>query len=264
MSNVSGNLTVSTSPTALQLAQRLVPSFVTVQNADFTGNAAARGSFSGGNSCGLPIDSGVILSSGPISNAVGPNNRPGDYYDPDFPTPPYDIGGDSQLEGLVGNGETLDAAVLEFDVTSPNAFELKFRFVYASEEYPNFIGAYNDPMGIFVGGVNIAFVPGTTQPVSVSTINGGCVAGPAIPASHPEFYSDNYDSDHSSSERAVPAPIFNVQYDGMTILLEARVQIPANASRHVKIAIADYDPGTADRILDSAVFLGNWQPDECQ
>ena len=97
----NGNLTVSTNATPQQLAQLLVPPWVTVTNATYTGANAARGIFAGGNGCGLPIDSGVILSSGAITNAIGPNNDDG--------RTTYNNGsssleqpGDSDLDNLVG------------------------------------------------------------------------------------------------------------------------------------------------------------------
>ena len=60
------------------------------------------------------------------------------------------------------------------------------------------------------------------------------------------------------------APAFNIQYDGMTVLLTAQAPISANVTNHVKIAIADYG-GTnpnPDYFWDSAVFLKSWSP--CQ
>ncbi|HLN92215.1 MAG TPA: choice-of-anchor L domain-containing protein, partial [Thermoanaerobaculia bacterium] len=61
------------SMTPQQLAQLLAGPGVTVSNVSFTGANVAGGSFSGGLADGLGIDSGVILSSGSIANAAGPN-----------------------------------------------------------------------------------------------------------------------------------------------------------------------------------------------
>ena len=92
------------------------------------------------------------------------------------------------LDNLVGGSGTKDAAVLEFDIISTNAFTLKFQYVFASEEYPEFINDFNDPMAIFVStnriGTNwiysitndLALVPRTNLPVSVNNINGGCIS----------------------------------------------------------------------------------------
>jgi hypothetical protein len=123
LSQTNGNLTVTTNATPQQLAQLLVPPWVIVTNATYTGADVARGTFAGGNGCGLPIDSGVILASGPITNAIGPNNDDGSIAcgngSSDLSQP-----GDINLSNLVGGGNTHDAAVLEFDIIATNTFDL--------------------------------------------------------------------------------------------------------------------------------------------
>jgi hypothetical protein len=273
LGQTNGSLTVSTNATAQQLAQLLVPSWITPVNAKFTGTNVARGTFAGGNGCGLPIATGVILSSGLIDNAIGPNNDDGSIarYNGS------ELGklGDSDLSKLVGNGATLDATVLEFDIISTNSFTLQFQYVFASEEYPEFIGAFNDPMAIFVStnfdGTNwinsitndLALVPGTTNvPVSVNTINGGCIGdyyGTNNPPINSQFYLDNHDPNNifywTSATNAAPIQEFNIQYDGMTVLLTAQTYITAGVTNHVKIGIADYAGTIGDDIYDSAVFI---------
>jgi hypothetical protein len=67
-------LTVNNALTPNQLVQNyLVGAGVTVSNVTFSGNAAQRGSFNGINT-NLGLDSGVVLSTGAISGAIGPNN----------------------------------------------------------------------------------------------------------------------------------------------------------------------------------------------
>jgi hypothetical protein len=263
LGQTNGMLTVNSNMTPLQLAQMLVPPCVTLTNVVYTGAYAACGSFGGGNGCGLPLDSGVILATGDITNAIGPNNLSG-------ATTPFGIAGDPDLDNLVGRGHTLDAAVLEFDIVSTNTMALGFQYVFASEEYPEWIGPFNDPMAIFVSTNstatnwintnNIALVPGNGLAVSVNTINGGCAVssgGGQIPSSDPQYYVDNHDPVYSAlAPYAEPAPVFNIQYDGMTVLLWAQAQIAANVTNHIKIAIADY----GDDLYDSAVFLKAWTP----
>ncbi len=270
LSQTNGNLTVTTNATPQQLAQLLVPPWVIVTNATNTGAVVARGTFAGGNGCGLPIDSGVILASGPITNAIGPNNDSGSIA---WGNGSSYLGqpNDADLDSLVGGGPTYDAAVLEFDLISTNSFTLQFQYIFASEEYPEWIGQYNDPMAIFVTtnrvGKNwintitndIALVPDTTNiPVSVNTINGGGTnedsSLPILPT-NPQYYVDNHDPDHSAMPPyAAPAPVFNIQYDGMTVLLTAQTNISANVTYHIKIAIADF----GDHFFDSAVFIKSW------
>jgi hypothetical protein len=263
LGQTNGNLTVNSNLTALQLAQMLVPPCATLTNAVYTGVYAACGAFSGGNGCGLPLDSGVILATGDITNAIGPNNLSG-------ATTAFGANGDPDLENLVGRGQTHDAAVLEFDIISTNAFALGFQYIFASEEYPEWIGPFNDPLAIFISTNrsatnwintnNIALVPGTSLAVSINTINGGCALngnGGQISASNPQYYVDNHDPTYlSMPPYAEAAPVFNIQYDGMTVLLTAQAQIAANVTNHIKIAIADY----GDDLYDSAVFVKAWTP----
>jgi hypothetical protein len=269
LGRTNGDLTVTTNVTPQQMAQLLVPPWVTVTNARFTGADVARGIFAGGHGCGLPLESGVILSSGDIGLAVGTN-------DSSLASSNNEELSDTDLDRLVGNGLTANAAVLEFDIVPTNLFVLRFQYIFNSEEYPEYIGNYNDPMAIFVStnqiGTNwiidatnnIALVPGTDQPISVSFLNGGFEWNglPQINPSNPRYYVDNEDPDPGFSAMppyASNASAFNIQYDGMTVLLSAHVPISPNITTHIKIGIEDY----GDVSFDSAVFLKRWELGSC-
>ncbi len=270
-------LTVSTNSTPQQLAQLLVPPWVTVTNATFTGAYVARGTFAGGKGCRLPIDSGVILSTGYITNAIGPNNDTGviaaENGSSDLASS-FDTSFDTDLDALVETDFSGDAAVLEFDIISSNSFVLQFQYVFASEEYPECLSSSlygdaagpNDVMGIFVStnrsgtqwiianSNDIALVPGTTLPVCVNSIHGAGTGnqGIYVPPTNSQYYVDNW----FTNSRA------NIQYDGMTTLLTNQTQISSNVITHIKIAIED----DWDHVLDSAVFIkawSSWSPCQC-
>ncbi len=57
-----------------QLAQSLVGPGVTISNVTYTGANVAAGTFSGGEEI-IGFESGIILSSGCISNVIGPNEE---------------------------------------------------------------------------------------------------------------------------------------------------------------------------------------------
>ena len=64
--------------------------------------------------------------------------------------------------------------VTEFDITftaGPNTTQVFFNTVFASAEYPNFVGQFIDGFGLFLNGTNIAFANG--QPVNID--NSGMV-----------------------------------------------------------------------------------------
>ena len=242
-------------PTPQQMAEAIMAGTgITVVNGSgtFTGATVARGFFGNGFNAALPINGGVILSSGSIKLAEGNNNLSGATLN-NSPA-----AGDPDLNGLVSGLQTLDAAVLEFDVVSSAPTTLAFQYMFASEEYPEFVGSlFNDIMGIFVDGNNIARVPvAGTPPVGVNSVNGGR-ASLNVPATNPAFYVDNHDPNESSLPPfAAPSPVFLFQYDGATALLTAQTTISMNTTHHVKIAVAD----ATDRALDSAVFISSQIP----
>lgn len=272
----STNLWVNYGYSATQLAQWLMGTNpVTVSHASYTGAASAIGLFGNGDGVGLgghqfPFDTGVILSSGRIANANGPNDDSGasvNYGKSSQLEQP----GDGDLDELVGGGPTTNATVLEFDIVATNVITLTFHYDFASEEYPEWIGQFNDPMAIFVTtnrvgtnwiittNNNIAMVPGTNLPVSVNTINGGFTGGyvdganrPAVSPTNPQYYVDNHDPSPSriAATNAAPSAVYNIQYDGFTTNLTAQIYISAGIANHIKIAVADYN----DDLYDSAVF----------
>ena len=88
----------------------------------------------------FPISSGVILSTGNVANAPGPNNSM-------LNDGSNSWTGDSDLESTLANsGITMvskNASVLEFDFT-PISSNFSFDFVFASEEYGNFQCQFSD------------------------------------------------------------------------------------------------------------------------
>ncbi len=222
---------VDEGPTPQQLAEWIMAgSGVTVVagSANFTGVSEARGTFGNGGDADLPINTGVILSSGDIALAKGPNDQEGAGL----------INGASPVTDLdtviapFTTFTTFDGAVLEFDVNATIASSITFDYVFASEEYPDFENSFDDVVAIFVDGINIALVPSSSEPVSIFTINS---------SNNSQFFQDN----------PLSSPTFNIQYNGLTTLLNAQANISAGALHHIKIAIAD----TRDRKLDSAIFI---------
>ncbi len=178
---------------------------MTVSNATFTGANRAGGSFTGGTGNVGPA-SGVVLSSGfvqtyppdfpnpgdpgddPCSRGVeGPNNCNEDPSAPDGSDNTAALGtaGDSALDAIVSPNLTEDATILEFDFI-PTQGTVDFSYVFSSEEYNDFANsAFNDVFAFFVNGTNCALVPGTSDPVSINTINNGDPEGDPDPPQRP-------------------------------------------------------------------------------
>ena len=231
-------LTISTSKTPTQLVQQvLVGSGVTVTNITYTGASVAIAEFNGGGTSNLGLTSGIVLSTGDCADVVGPNSG--------NVSTNNNTGSDPQLASLI-TASINDAAVLEFDFT-PIADTIRFRYVFGSEEYPEYVFSYNDVFGFFMTGPNpaggnftnknIALVPGTTNtPVSIYNINNGNANnGPCVNCS---YYVDNSGG-------------LTVEFDGMTTVLTAWSVVVPCQTYHMKLAIGD----AGDHILDSGVFL---------
>ena len=232
-SDISGQLIVNTGMTPTQLVQNvLVGSGVTVSNVTYTGGASALGSFSNGNTTNLGLTSGVVMCSGQISDIP---QAVGNVASIDLGLP-----GDPDLDALTSNS-SFDAAVLAFDFV-PLSDTIKFRYVFGSEEYPEYVGsAYNDVFGFFISGpnpaggsyssLNIARIPGTVLPVTINNVNAG---------SYSTYFIDNEGLGGTT-----------IVYDGFTTVLTAWCLVTACQNYHIKLAVGDI----ADHILDSGVFL---------
>ena len=217
--------TVLVTPTndANTLANAILGSGITINNATYTGALQASGTFSGGNSAGIGIDNGIILTTGRAIDAAGPNNI-GNTSTSNAPTP-----GDPQLDTLSG-GVTRDAAALSIDFTT-NGGNLYFNYVFGSEEYNEFVGSsFNDAFGFFLDGQNIALLPGTSTPVSINNVNNG---------NNSNYFINN------------PPNSPGLQYDGFTQVLTAQASGLATGTHNIKLVIAD----TSDTSLDSGVFI---------
>jgi len=238
-------LTTSTAMTPAQLVQNvLLGSGVTASNITYNGAPLAIGSFNGSAS-NIGLAAGVIMSSGDISNAIGPNNTSGASAGNGLP-------GDPDLDQIMSPSLSFDAAILEFDFI-PTSDTVKFRYVFGSEEYMEYVsttpGGINDGFGFFISGPgitgpftsnakNIALIPGTTLPVTMFNLNLN---------NHGAFYFDNGDGNGSGT-----APDGQtVQYDGFTVPLTAIANVQCGQTYHIKLAVAD----GGDDILDSGVFL---------
>ncbi|MES2589945.1 MAG: choice-of-anchor L domain-containing protein [Bacteroidota bacterium] len=236
-----GQLTVNNTLTPQQLVQNvLAGSGVTISNVTFNGTSIQIGEFGGNSNVGF--NSGVILSTGNVSNAIGPNdsNLASDTTGTDFH--------DDDLDIILAPDSSRDAAILEFDFI-PISDTIKFDYVFASEEYLEFVNDYNDVFGFFISGpgingtfsnnaVNIALIPGTTSPVSIANIND--VDNSTLYIDNGDGFTAPFDTD----------PLI-VRFDGLTVPLQAISAVQCGQTYHLKLVIADAN----DQQYDSGVFL---------
>lgn len=153
--------------------------------------------------------------------------------------------GDSDLSKEIKGLKTFDARVIEIKMT-PTADTLYYRYVFASEEYEEYVcSRYNDIFAFYLQekGMekkNIAIVPNQNLPVSINTINNGNPGNPNCKKSNPYLFQKNNGKQ-------------NLLFDGFTKVLDIREKVTPGKEYTLKIAIAD----ASDGYWDSAVLLEN-------
>ncbi len=242
INTTTAQLTVA-GATPAQMVDTLLGTGVTASGIVYTGAAACRGTFGGLSNIGF--SSGVLLTCGNLVNAIGPNNTSGASVGNGLP-------GDPDLNIIMAPTLSFDATILEFDFI-PTSDTVKFNYVFASEEYMEFVstfpGGINDAFGFFISGPgiagpfsggaeNIAIIPGTSLPVTMFNLNLFTNAA---------YYFDNGDGFGTGT-----APDgATIEYDGFTVPLTAISPVQCGETYHIKLAIGD----GGDDILDSGVFL---------
>jgi gliding motility-associated-like protein len=275
--NFLSQVTVTNNQTVAWYVQNvLLGANVTVSNITYNGSAANANNTAvtsvgqltnPGNQIG--IANGFIMASGDATLAAQLNNGGGVSLGN---TNPQNSGNDAQLQSLV-SGTQFDKCIVEFDFV-PLGDTLKFNYVFASEEYPEFVcSGFNDVFGFFVSGpnpgggsytnFNVARVPSslnpltyTNTPVAINTINPG-VAGSSGTASTCASIDPNWSS---YSIYYVGNPTNGpYQYDGRTVPLPAVLPVICGQSYHIKLAIADLGDAGWDSgvILEAGSFASN-------
>lgn len=222
--------------TAQALVSNLVGPGLTVTNAAITCANNSYGIFSNGASTSISLNTGIILSTGNLNQIGLPAGSQS--FGPNFNTPMNTACNDPELLSLDNQAEN-DCCILTFNVV-PSCSTLRIRFVFGSEEYPEYVNStYNDAFGFFITGsnplganynnTNIATLPNNTTIVSINNINQNLNNG---------FYINN-----SSST--------NIALDGITTVLTRDIEVVPCQTYFFKMAIAD----AGDGAYDSAVFI---------
>lgn len=248
----NAQLTTSTALTPTQLVEDvLVGNGVAVSNVTYTGHLEAIGSFNG-TGTNLGLNSGIVLTTGTVLNSGGLFGGNGPHGPNDSGSAGTDngIGGYGPLTTLAG-ATTYNAAILQFDFV-PQSDSVRFRYVFGSDEYPEFVdGGFNDAFAFFITGpgfggtYNMANIPGGGGPVSIDNINNGNTN--TGPCQNCAYYTNN----GTGSNAPFNASDFYIQYDGFTVVMEAKAQVQCGETYHLVIAIAD----AGDGAYDSGIFL---------
>lgn len=163
---------------------------------------------------------------------------------------------DADLVQASGASNLQDIAV--YTITfRPLSDTVSFRYVFASEEYPEFVcSQFNDIFGFFISGpgingpfsnnaINLAQVPGTNLPVRINTVNNGGT-GTNYPCTGSDVFLGN-SSFYRNNNGTTNQPVF----DGLTTVFTASTPVQACEVYTIKLIIADVGDGNQD----SGVFL---------
>ncbi len=164
---------------------------------------------------------------------------------------------------LITQNDINDAVIYEIEFI-PFSDTLQFQYVFASEEYPEYVcSPFNDVFGFFISGQgfngpyednaeNIALIPSTNLPVAINTVNGGTVgtsssvdiANCQSPLGSLDF-SDFFNNNPEGNANA------EIIYDGFTTVLTAQAVVTPCETYKIKLALGDVQDGD----FDSGVFL---------
>lgn len=196
------------------------------------------------------IDSGLIISTGYVERAAGPNS----FADPRSSIISFlDMNGrDPDAASLVPPGtDVFDIAVLEFDFI-PTTDTITFNYVFFSEQYcASGNGVTNDAFGFLLTGPdgvtrNIARLPVSGDVVSPATLNPSTVDAASFLGNTTSAFDDPCAGDPSPPER-----LAGIAYDGFSVPLQAKGAVVPCAPHKLKIIVVD----AGDSFIDSGVML---------
>lgn len=187
------------------------------------------------NGSNFPFREGILLSTGRAKDAEGPNTEI-------ISSGTEGWVADDDLRDITRTSNLFNASFIQFDFV-PQASRMSFNFILASEEYlDNFQCNFADVFAFILTEPNgerrnLALIPGTNEPVSVTTVRPGVPdnCGPRnadfFAGLNPEFAASNF--------------------AGQTVRLQASAVVVPGETYTIKMVIAD----NGDFAFDSGVFL---------
>ena len=193
----------------------------------------------GANDTSLTLPAGIVLSSGLVTGLPATNttwsysnvtNSGTSNFFRDFPAQT----GTTRHSGRLQEHDTNE---LTFDLEVPAGIVgVRAEFVYASDEFPEWSGtAFADGFAFIVDDVNYAKLP-DGRPVSLLSENDNI----------------HFMTNGDQTNALVPL-VANMEYDGMTRVLEVTAPLRPDRTNTITIVVAD----TGDEIYDSAVFISS-------
>jgi gliding motility-associated-like protein len=243
ITEISAQIVVQNTLTPEQIVnQVLLGGGVTASNITYEGATGATtvqptcGTYSCPNDPTFPILNGILLTTGNLDVAPGPNSLGSSSNSTNNLVNDVDL--DNLATGTITNG-----TIIEFDFI-PQGDSIKFKYIFGSEEYPEFApSTFNDVFGFFLSGpgisgpysnnsVNLATLPAGTT-VSINNVNA---------TTNSPFYRNNLAGLAWGSA---------LEYDGTTVVLTAKSLVQCGQTYHIKMALAN----VSDQSYDSGVLI---------
>ncbi|WP_205589282.1 choice-of-anchor L domain-containing protein [Mesonia aquimarina] len=200
------------------------------------------------------FEKGIVLTTGFVE------------YVPEGPNSGGGWEGDIDLDAIASPSYDATSIIFEF---TPYISEISFEYIFTSYEYPQYVCSFADTFAFILsgpgiddvnaynhdanpntpdvnldlGGLNIALIPETNTPVSVTNIHHqtNCSVN-----SLGEFYTDVY-YDYAADGNGTSG----IDFYGQTVPLTATAQVIPGETYTIKLVVGDY----GDRRYQSAVFL---------
>lgn len=208
------------------------------------------------NNSTFEFEDGIVLTTGDFTAVPGPssqNTTTGGSWDGDDDLLDY-----MQNAGLIVD-QYNDASILEFDFI-PTKPDFSFDFIFASNEYGQYQCDFSDAFAFFLTDLttnnvtNLALVPGTNAPISVTTIRNELHSPvdfdtglPSCTNANESYFDKCFDPDYNGLD-PFSAPI---NAKGYTVPLTAQAIVVPGNTYHIKMIIANRN----DSQFDSSVFL---------
>ncbi len=213
---------------------------IEILDVQYTGATGAVGYFTGGTSA-IGLNRGLLLTTGRAATAGNSNGA--EESGAEFASTDNLISTTDPLLNAVATAPLHD--LTRYQITfRASSDSIRFRYVFASEEYPEYAcSSFNDVFGFFLQGpgypvaVNIARVPGTNLPVSINNVHPA--NGLGCNAKYLQYYNNNNNSNNQPT------------YDGYLDVFVAEAAVQPCGIYTMTLAIADVSDGA----FDSGVFL---------
>lgn len=222
-------LPVNTGASAMDMAETIFGDDVTIVSANYNGQNSSSGIYTNGDSVSpgvTPSDEGVILSTGHARNF---SNRWGSYNQRTNRSTDTN-GEDNNAEfNAVAGTNTHDASYLDVSFRATEAGQMTMQFVFASEEYPEYINSiYQDFVAVSINGDYVPLEIGDGD-VDPGNINNG---------ENESLFVNN------------TGGIYNTEMDGFTITMTLTFDI-VPGQNDLRIVIAD----VSDSQYDSSLLI---------